>query len=213
MKKNLKKVLLLVLCAALLVSVTVAGTVAYLTSTAKVENTFTVGQVKITMDEALVNEYGQPINNTTDKTVVDVANAPRVAGNTYKLIPGFTYTKDPVVHVVGNSENSWIFVKVVNNIADNVGEIGLDAQIQNNGWTPLVGANGVYYKEYTKQTEQKDLKVFETFTIPADNLQGTTWTAANNEVITVTAYAIQKTNGTADGFTPATAWEQVKNLA
>ena len=55
MKKNLKKVLLLVLCAALLVSVTVAGTVAYLTSTAKVENTFTVGKVKITMDESKVD--------------------------------------------------------------------------------------------------------------------------------------------------------------
>lgn len=203
MKKNLKKVLLLVLCAALLVSVTVAGTVAYLTSTAKVENTFTVGQVKITMDESKVDEYGVKLTGadagTTDK-------------NSYLLVPGCTYTKDPVVHVVGNSENSWIFVKVVNNIADNVGEIGLDAQIQNNGWTPLVGANGVYYKEYTKQTVQKDLKVFETFTIPADNLQSTTWTGANNEVITVTAYAIQKTNGTAAGFTAADAWAQVSTL-
>ena len=41
--KNAKKVLLLVLCAVLLVGASVAGTVAYLTATDSVENTFTVG--------------------------------------------------------------------------------------------------------------------------------------------------------------------------
>ena len=50
--KTKSKALLLTLCAVLLVAASVMGTMAYLTSTDKVENTFTVGNVKITLDEA-----------------------------------------------------------------------------------------------------------------------------------------------------------------
>ena len=46
--KKAKKVLLLALCAVLLVGATIAGTVAYLTSTTtEVKNTFTAGKVQI----------------------------------------------------------------------------------------------------------------------------------------------------------------------
>lgn len=56
--KTKSKALLLTLCAVLLVAASVMGTMAYLTSTDKVENTFTVGNVKITLDEAKVNTDG-----------------------------------------------------------------------------------------------------------------------------------------------------------
>lgn len=61
--KTKSKALLLTLCAVLLVAASVMGTMAYLTSTDKVENTFTVGNVKITLDEAKVNTDGTPVNS------------------------------------------------------------------------------------------------------------------------------------------------------
>ena len=98
-----KKVLALVLCAALLVAGSVAATLAYLTSkTEVVTNTFSVGNVTITLDEAKVNEYG-----------VEAEGEDRVKANEYKLIPGHTYVKDPMVHVTEKSEQCYVFVKVV----------------------------------------------------------------------------------------------------
>lgn len=54
--KTTKKVLALVLCAVLLVSATVAGTVAWLTAKDEVKNTFAVGEVNIDLCEK-VNVY------------------------------------------------------------------------------------------------------------------------------------------------------------
>ena len=81
------KALLVVACALLLVAASVFGTMAYLTSTDTVTNTFTVGKVKITLDEAQVNTDGKPIKK--DGTIVqNAAEAERVKKNSYKLLPG-----------------------------------------------------------------------------------------------------------------------------
>ena len=104
--KTKSKALLLTLCAVLLVAASVLGTMAYLTSTDSVENTFTVGSVAITLDEAKVDENGTP-----------VANADRVEANSYKLMPGTTYTKDPTVTVKAGSEESYVRMKVTFNNA------------------------------------------------------------------------------------------------
>ena len=90
--KTRSKALLLTLCAVLLVAASVLGTMAYLTSTDEVTNTFTVGQVKIKLDEAKANPDGSL-----------VANADRVKANEYKLLPGHTYNKDPMVTVLSGS--------------------------------------------------------------------------------------------------------------
>lgn len=96
--KTKRKALLLALCAVLLVAASVFGTMAYLTSTDKVTNTFTVGKVKITLDETDVDQYGVPEPNAAE----------RVKKNDYKLIPGRSYVKDPVVHVDSTSEPCYI---------------------------------------------------------------------------------------------------------
>ena len=124
------KALLLALCAVALVVTTVFSTMAYLTSNDSVTNTFTVGKVAITLDEADVT------NNTSS----------RVKTNAYHLLPGNTYTKDPTVHVAANSEDSWIFVKVVNGIDAIEADEPIAAQIEANGWTALTGVADVYYK-------------------------------------------------------------------
>lgn len=95
MKKT--KVLVTILCAILLVTATVLGTLAYLSSQEQVVNTFTVGKVKITLDETAVN---------TDGTAKP--NAGRVKQNNYHLIPGQTYIKDPILTVKADSEDSYI---------------------------------------------------------------------------------------------------------
>lgn len=188
-----KKVLALVLCAALLVAGSVAATLAYLTSkTEVVTNTFSVGNVTITLDEAKVDLYGEKDGNS------------RVTKNTYKLIPGHTYVKDPTVHVVKGSEECWLFVRVENGIADYeaVGNTTIAAQMVANGWTKLDGVDNVYYHAVVDaRNEAKDVKVFESFKI-ADDAE------CAAAVVNVTAYAIQ-----ADGFenNVAGAWDAVKD--
>lgn len=110
--KTAKKAMLMTLCAIILVVATVFGTMAYLTSTDKVENTFTVGNVKITLDEAKVDTNGSPVEG-----------AARVKVNDYKLMPGHTYTKDPTVTVVEGSEESYVRMKVTFNNANELDTI------------------------------------------------------------------------------------------
>lgn len=201
MKKT--KVLLTLACAVLLVAASVMGTMAYLTSTDKVENTFKVGDaVSITLDEA----------NTDENGVVDT-NADRVKANTYKLMPGHSYAKDPTVHVLG--EDCYVFVTVSNGISsiEAAGDTTIAAQMQTNNWKLVDASKGLYvYAEGTatktavsKGTEEnpKDLVVFKNFQIQTgadhDALE-----AVKSATITINAYAVQK-----DGFetkTPAEIW-------
>lgn len=104
--RNRIKPLLTLCCALLLIAAGVFGTLAYLTGTDTVNNTFTVGNVKITLDEAKV---------TTDGTPVEGAD--RVTANEYHLLPGHTYTKDPTVTVEEGSDLSYVRMKVTFNNA------------------------------------------------------------------------------------------------
>ena len=194
MKKKISIALAAFAFALLLVVGSVAGTIAYLTSTpGAVTNTFTVGNVTITLDEAKVTPYGE------------VDGTDRVTGNEYKLIPSHTYDKDPTVHVAAKSEACWVFVKVENGIstieaAETNDTKKIATQIANKGWTPLNNVDNVFYRAVTAEeaTTGIDLVVFEDFTI-----SGTADIAAYKDAkIIVTAYAIQ-----ADGLTAAaTAW-------
>ncbi len=108
------KALMLVLCAGLIALASVFGTLAYLTSTDTVTNTFTVGNVAITLDEAVVDELGNPLKN--NQIVEKVEDADRTEGenkgNKYHLLPGHEYTKDPTVTVTKNSEEAYVRMMV-----------------------------------------------------------------------------------------------------
>lgn len=99
------------LCAVLLVAASVLGTMAYLTDSKDVKNTFTVGNVAIKLDEAKVDENGTQV---VDKDGNPVA---RVTENEYKLLPGHTYVKDPTVTVKTPSVDSYVRMKVTFNKA------------------------------------------------------------------------------------------------
>lgn len=214
MKKS--KAILLALCAVLLVAASVMGTLAYLTSTDTVTNTFTVGKVEITLDETDVDINGVKDGNT------------RVKENDYKLMPGHEYVKDPVIHVAAGSSDCYLFVKVENGITEIEDQAKTVAsQMTANGWAAVEGKPGVYvYAENgnpkvvsTASDKATDVDVFETFTI-ADDVNDDQFLPSSNGTdpstndrrlsrfngaeIVVTAYAVQ-----ADGFTgkdAATIW-------
>ena len=127
--KTKSKALLLTLCAVLLVAASVLGTMAYLTSTDTVTNTFTVGKVEIKLDEAKVNANGIPEEG-----------AARVTGNSYKLMPGRTYTKDPTVTVLNGSEESYVRMKVTFNNATEIIALCTDPEFADDGPTGVENA-------------------------------------------------------------------------
>lgn len=193
--KTKSKALLMTLCAVLLVAASVLGTMAYLTSTTgPVTNTFSIGKINITLDEAKVDKYG-----------VAVTPAERGNGNEYKLVPNHEYKKDPTVHVKGDSENAYIFVKVENGIAaiEAAGTTTIASQMTAKGWQALDGVANVYYQEYTKQNTDKDFIVFDNFKIK-DGVTETQLENYQTASITITAYAVQQ-----DGFADAKeAWSK-----
>lgn len=84
--KSKHKALLLSMCAVLLVAVSIFGTLAYLTDKDTVTNTFTVGSVGLSLDEADVKTDGS----------YETTHDSRVQANEYHLLPGHTYYKDPM---------------------------------------------------------------------------------------------------------------------
>ena len=187
--RSKKKVLMLVLCGVLLVGASILGTMAYLTSQDQVNNTFTVGDVAITLDESKVNTNGEKEGQT------------RVKQNTYHLMPGHSYTKDPIVHVTAGSDESFVFVKLENGLKDIVDTTTIEEQIIAKGWKLLDGSSNVYYRSVEKSATATDLTVFESFKVK-DDVGNTTLKNYANAKITVTAYAVQ-----ADGFdNAADAW-------
>jgi len=194
--KTKTKALGLMMAAVLLVTATIFGTMAYLTSTDEVTNTFTVGSVAITMDEAPVGTDGKEIAGD------------RVKANSYKLMPGHVYDKDPIVNFQPKSEASWLFIEVTNEIADIESKANdyksIATQITDNGWTALDGVTGVYYKSVPANTGDAavDYPVFQGFTVDG-SVTGTTLESYNGKTVKIIAYAVQ-----ADGFTTASdAWE------
>lgn len=127
--KTKSKALLLTLCAVLLVAASVLGTMAYLTSTDTVTNTFTVGKIEIKLDEAKVNADGIPVEG-----------AARVTANSYKLMPGNTYTKDPTVTVLNGSEASYVRMKVTFNNAKEIIALCTDPEFADDGPTGVENA-------------------------------------------------------------------------
>ena len=204
----MKKKLMTVLALVLVIAMSVAGTYAYLTSRDTVTNTFTVGNVAIKLDEAAANADGSLIEG-----------AERVKANSYKLLPGHTYNKDPMVTVLKGSESSYVKMTVTFTKASELDAIfapdGADMTSIFNGYN---SANWEL-KNVTKDTENntrtyefwyKDTvealnadvaldALFDSITVPG-GIKNDQLKTIEGMTITVNAYAIQ-----ADGFANADA--------
>ena len=210
--KNMKKILTVACAMALSAAIAVGGTLAYLTSRDQVVNTFTVGQVAIKLDEAKANPDGTL-----------VAGADRVKANSYKLLPGHTYAKDPMVTVLEGSESSYIKMTVTFTKANE-----LDAIFDPDGATLTTIFNGYDSSNWTYKGNTKNAAdntrtyefwykeavgaptadvaldaLFDSITVPG-SITNEQLKTIEGMTITVNAYAIQ-----ADGFTDvADAWSK-----
>ena len=161
----------------LVIGCVAGGTVAWLVAkTEPVVNTFTYGNIDITLTET--------------------------TGTSYKIIPGTNIEKNPKVTVTAGSEACWLFVKVeqTGTFVANKVTYAID-----NGWTPLPGVDGVYYREVAAVTADTDFSVLEgnKITVSEDLTKAEVDAITADEIsLTFTAYAVQK----AGIDTAADAW-------
>ncbi|MBP3372149.1 MAG: hypothetical protein J6L88_06430, partial [Clostridia bacterium] len=155
-----KRTLCLLLSFVLLLSATVMSTVAYLTDTASVVNTFTVGDVDIKLDETVVDEDGQPILDENGQPVREEK------GNEYHLIPGMRYLKDPMISIEADSEPAYIRMMMTVHNADDVQAIidahGLtDFSDMIDGWDETVWLYEGFAYDETANTITFEFRYFE----------------------------------------------------
>jgi len=236
MKRKMRKFLLTLSAALLLVTLSVGVTVAYLTDSEAVTNTFTVGQVHIKLDEADVYEEDDiDGTNVTEDMLGKVKSTDRVTENEYKLIPGHTYTKDPTVTVLAGSETCYVraFVEIsfaaqIEAIAnahglkveDFVGGIGEDwkwtqknvsVNATNNTMTYEVWYNEKVAKNATQDTELEP--IFSTITMPGvvtkeELATLVTYKTGSNEIDKQLSINVTAQAIQADGFQSAeNAWK------
>lgn len=180
------KTVVLALVLMLVVGATIGGTLAWLTDTSEqVVNTFTDSDIDIELSEE--------------------------TGNTYKMVPGYDISKDPKVTVKTGSEKCYLFVKLEK--ANNFDSF-LTYEIAD-GWTPLDGVNGVYYRVVDATTTDtsfsvlKGDKVTVLGSVTKAMMDGLS--EANYPKLTVTAYASQYQKNAETAFTVNQAWTNISN--
>lgn len=203
-KFNGSKILVLSLAFALVFCTVIGGTVAWLVAkTDTVVNTFTYGDINITLDETDTNKDGD--------------NNPHT--NTYPMIPGQQITKDPKVTVVANSENAWLFVKLeksanFDSFMDYT--VILDDPATTNvveGWTALGSEPGVYWMAVDKSAADAAFYVLENnivnvkSEVTKEMLNALDANGASNyPTLTITAYAVQRDSNITSA---ADAWSKI----
>ncbi len=190
----------LVLTSALTIAANAAigGTIAWLISkTDPVENTFTYGDINITLTET----------DTGD-------NDGDAATNTYEMVPGTTITKDPEITVEADSEDCWLFVQL--NKSANF-DTFMDYTLAD-GWSELEGEAGVYYRAVDGEAEEQTFGVLldNAVTVKEDVTKGQLNAldadgAKNYPTLTVMAYAVQRSADLEAIDTAAEAWALAQN--
>ena len=205
-----KKTLALVLSLILVFSVVVGGSLAWLMDTTpEVKNTFTHSDINITLTE----EAGK-----TDYE--------------FKMIPGWTIAKDPLVTVSVGSEDCYVFVKIdkSSNYDTYLNEYSVDS-----GWSALVDADttdsvnvdGVYYHKVTGLTadnatawtayvlagegtgENANGYVSVRDSVTKEQMNALKESGATMPTLTITAYASQLWKNNSTEFTAYQAWVNV----
>ena len=173
----MKKKLMTVLALVLVIAMSVAGTVAYLTHiTDPITNTFTVGNIDIGLAETATN---------------------------FKMVPGCDIAKDPKVTVEANSEDCWLFVRIdeSSNLKDFISYAVAE------GWTQGDGTNipsKVWYRPVEASTADQTFSVLAGDKVTVNNnvtkgmMDGLEVSGAIQPTLTFTACAVQ-----ADGFADA----------
>ena len=208
-----KKFMALASVCILLVGGAIGGTVAWLTTqTDEVQNVFTAGSIEMELNE-----------KTTG----------------YKMIPGWTIDKDPVVTVKAGSEDCFVFIEV-NKSGGNVTVGGKTYSFDDfiaykidSRWSVLTdesgkAVEGVYFCRAENIVSDRELNVLSGGTY-TDSAGTVTWNAkqvatkasvtkemmnavtdSGNPTLTFTAYAVQLYKNNTAEFTPFQAWQLAK---
>ena len=188
-----KKGLALVLALTLLVVGVVAGTLAWLTAKSDVvTNTFTTSDIKVELTET--------------------------TGTEYKMIPGYTISKDPEATVLAGSEECYLFVKLDKSA-------NFDAYLEYavaEGWTQLnADKDGnpitdlVYFREVltadigTAYSVLANDQVTVKDSVTKEQMNDLDAEGAAKPTLTITAYASQLHKNATTEFTAAEAWANV----
>ena len=181
-----KKVLALVLAMVLVVVGVAAGTLAWLTAKSDVvTNTFTTSNIKVELKET--------------------------TGTEYKMIPGYTISKNPKATVLAGSEECFLFVKLEKSA--NFDQFMTYEMAD--GWTLVDGQTNVYSRKVvtanigTAYSVLKDDKVTVKGIVTKDMMNAIDNGTAANPTLTITAYASQLHKTATIEFTAAEAWANV----
>lgn len=187
------KMLVLVLALTMITASAAGGTLAWLYSGSRmVSNTFTVGDVNISIQE-------------TDTGADDDAD-PNT--NLYEMGVGTDIAKDPTVTVQAYSSDCWLYVQL--NESENFAEFMEYAMAD--GWQGVTDAEGVYCRPVDSSAED------QSFTVLKDNVVhmkadvtleklAELQNAADYPTLSITAFAVQRDSGVKDISTPDSAWQ------
>lgn len=214
--KAKKKTCILLVTVCLLIGCAIGGTLAWLTAkTDEVKNTFTTSDINITLEET--------------------------TGTDYKMVPGWTIDKNPVVTVKAGSEDCWLFVEVTESTEPKLADyIAYSVNISEDAWTQGEGTgegkNGVptnvYFRKVTgvaNDTEYNVLgagskvvdevtyswsanQVLVLPTVTKAMMEALNQNGATKPTLTFEAYAVQLHNTNSTEFTAAQAWGQAVAL-
>ena len=194
-----KKTLSMILVVILLMTACVAGTLAWLTDqTQEVQNTFTVGNIDITLSESDSDGDGD------------------VNKNSYKMVPGARISKDPTATVLKGSEKCWLFVEITE--TEDFDEY-LTYTLAD-GWKQVATENNSVVYGYEEIIDASADDVVKSVLLNNQITVNTTVTKADMEelekdgavlpALTFKAYAIQSDNLGENGDTAAKAWDMLK---
>jgi hypothetical protein len=149
--------------------------------TEPLENTFTAGRIDITLTEETPREN--------------------------KMIPGADIANDPKVTVVANSEDCWLFVKIVKSTEF---DIFMEFAVAD-GWTPLDATSDVYYRQVALSDADRVFGVLKGDKVTVKSSVTMQQVNAITEIprLTFIAFAVQSV-----GFdTPLDAWSEATRLS
>lgn len=144
------------------------GTLAWLVDeTNTLVNTFSYGDINLTLEETLTDEKGNPVDRKGDP----IADGDKVVktqeGNTYEMMPGEEYMKDPTVTVLDGNEACWLFIRLteeggttISNADGSVDIYDFDDFLEykvHKDWAPLeVGeCESVYFRYVDKDSDEE----------------------------------------------------------
>ena len=197
----MKKKVLSIVAVVLVLCCAIGGTLAWLTAKSDVvTNTFAPSDINITLTET-------PNTDTDNDGKADAWKA--------DMIPGFSYTKDPVVTVEDDSVDCYLFVKFEEKGNPATYLTYTSTLTAANGWTQGDGTSipsNVWYRVVKAGDTTKSWNLLDGDTIAVkDTVAKDNMADAAKAELVYTAYATQlyKSNGVE--FSAAEAWDNVPN--